>query len=73
MNLYKVALLPRAKKALEEIQYGFSKGRYKILDVIESQNTLVEIEINYIEMQREFYNSIYDLEYLVASSIKNIK
>jgi outer membrane protein, heavy metal efflux system len=72
LTAYKETLLPQAKEALEYIKQGYNQGRYKILDVIDSQNTLIEFEINYLEVQSAFLNTVYEIENQIATSIENV-
>jgi len=72
LTAYKETLLPQAKEVLESIKQGYDQGRYKILDVINSQNTLIDIEINYIEVQNAYLNTICDIENEIAASIENV-
>jgi outer membrane protein, heavy metal efflux system len=73
LSAYKEKLLPQAKDVLVDIKKGYNQGRYKILDVIDSQNTLIEFEINYIEIQSAFLNTIYEIENQIATNIDNVK
>lgn len=72
LTAYKETLLPQAKEVLESIKHGYDKGRYKILDVINSQNTLIDIEINYIEVQNAYLNTICDIENEITARIESI-
>lgn len=72
LTAYNETLLPQAKEVLESIKQGYNQGRYKILDVINSQNTLIDIEINYIEVQNAYLNTICDIENEIAASIESV-
>lgn len=62
-------LLTDAKNAYEITKQGFKSGRYSLHEVLESQRTILELELKHCEAKREFNNTIFEIEKIIGQSI----
>lgn len=72
LNTYREELLPLANESLKIIQDGNLAGRYAILDVLDSQRTLIDLEMSYLSTLREYNNTIIVIEKLIARNLESI-
>lgn len=72
LNAYSEELLPLAFQSLKIIQDGNLAGRYAILDVLDSQRTLIDLEMSYLRTLKEYNNTIIDIEKLIAQNLESI-
>jgi outer membrane protein TolC len=66
MALYKDALIPKAKQALEVTQAAFEAGKVDFLNLIDSQRTLLGFELAYERVLATHSQRLAELEMLVG-------
>ncbi len=49
MSAYRDRILPRAEQALELVRRGFEAGKFGFIDLLDTQRTLAEVRLAYIE------------------------
>ncbi len=68
LELYDTTLLPKARQALEVTQTSYKADRASILDLIDSERTLLEIERGYWQAVAEQYKSLIRLRTLTGKT-----
>ena len=62
--------LPVARKAYEVIKKGNEVGRFTILDVLDAQRTLIELQNQYLNMNRQINKTVITIESFINRKIK---
>lgn len=65
-KLYREALLPRAKQALNVTQSAFETGKVDFLDLVDAQRTYLEFELALERAQADYVRSLAELEMLAG-------
>lgn len=65
-KLYREALLPRAKQALNVTQSAFETGKVEFLDLVDAQRTYLEFELALERAQADYARSLAELEMLAG-------
>jgi outer membrane protein TolC len=69
MDLYKDALLPKARQAIEAVQASYRTGAASLLEGIDAQRTLLEFELNYRRALAESWQRLAELEMLLGRQL----
>ena len=69
LSLYKDALIPKAKQALEVTQAAFEAGKVDFLNLIDSQRTLLGFELAYERSLASHLQRLAELEMLVGKEL----
>ncbi|MFT4839891.1 MAG: cobalt-zinc-cadmium efflux system outer membrane protein [Candidatus Azotimanducaceae bacterium] len=67
--LYRETLVPRAREALEVTRSSYRTGRSALLDLIDSERTLLNFETGYWRACRDHYQSKARLEALIGGQL----
>ena len=67
--LYRETLLPRARESLEVTRSSYRTGRSSLLDLIDSERTLLDFETGYWRACRDHYQSKARLEALIGGEL----
>jgi outer membrane protein TolC len=70
LDMYRNGILPQADQALKASQIAYRSGKTDLLNVIDSERTLKDIEMNYFETLVDFNRRISELEKLVGKDLK---
>ncbi len=70
LDMYKNGILPQAEQALKASQIAYKSGKTDFLNVIDSERTLKDLEMNYFETLVDFNQRISELENLVGKDLK---
>jgi outer membrane protein TolC len=70
LDMYRNGILPQADQALKSSQIAYRSGKTDLLNVIDSERTLKDIEMNYFETLVDFNQRISALEKLVGKDLK---
>ncbi len=70
LDMYKNGILPQAEQALKASQIAYQSGKTDLLNVIDSERTLKDIEMNYFETLVDFNQRISELEKLTGKDLK---
>ncbi len=62
LRFYEKEVLPNSQKTLNVIRVAYDLGEQQLLDVIAEQRRLIEIQQQYIEVQKDYYISLIELE-----------
>jgi len=62
LRFYEKEVLPNSQKTLNVIRVAYDLGEQQLLDVIAEQRRLIEIQQQYIEVQKDYYISLMELE-----------
>jgi cobalt-zinc-cadmium efflux system outer membrane protein len=54
---YQKNIIPSARKALEQAEYGYGRGAFSFLDLLDAQRTLFDVQENYLEALNVFYKN----------------
>jgi len=61
---YHKNIIPSARKAFEQAEYGYSRGAFSFLDLLDAQRTLFDVQKNYLEALRVFYKNKSQIDML---------
>lgn len=70
LDMFRNGILPQAEQALKASQIAYRSGKTDLLNVIDSERTLKDIEMNYYETLVDFNQRIGELEKLVGKDLK---
>lgn len=62
LRFYEKEVLPNSQKTLNVIRVAYDLGEQQLLDVIAEQRRLIEIQQQYVEVQKDYYISLIELE-----------
>lgn len=62
-------IIPAARQALEAAEYGYSAGKFGVLDVLDAQRTWVEARERQLQALSAFHRGATELERLLGSSL----
>ncbi|CAA0105151.1 Cobalt-zinc-cadmium resistance protein CzcC [BD1-7 clade bacterium] len=62
-------LLPIANTLLSDIQHGYERGRYGVLQLVDAQNELFNVEREMIETQILIYSYLLEMERITGDSM----
>lgn len=66
IDLYKDALVPKARQAIQAAQASYRTGATSLLEAIDFQRTLLEFELNYRRALAESWQRLAELEMLLG-------
>lgn len=69
ISLYRDSLIPKTKELLTVSQRSYEAGRTDFLDIIDSQRTLIELELNYERALADRLQSISQAETLINEEL----
>ena len=61
---YQKNIIPSARKALEQAEYGYGRGAFSFLDLLDAQRTLFDVQESYLEALRVFYKNKSQIDML---------
>jgi cobalt-zinc-cadmium efflux system outer membrane protein len=61
---YQKNIIPSARKALEQAEYGYGRGAFSFLDLLDAQRTLFDVQENYLEALNVFYKNKSQIDML---------
>ncbi len=70
---YQKEILPKVEQALGLMQRGFQEGKFRFIDLLDTQRTLVEMRLNYQEAMLERNVARATLDIFLQSQFKNSK
>jgi cobalt-zinc-cadmium efflux system outer membrane protein len=65
-------IIPQAERAVIILEDGYKEGRYTLLEVLDSQRTLLELEIEYFNAVMEYNNNLFEIEKIIGQSLTGI-
>jgi len=65
---YKNNIIPNAKKAYEQAEYGYNLGAFTFLDLLDAQRTLNRVQSDYLESISRLYKSKTQLDFLMGKN-----
>jgi outer membrane protein TolC len=68
-DLYRGTMRPQAQAVLKATVAAYQSDRTDFLNLLDSQNTALEVELSYIRAQSEFETRLSDLERAVGTSL----
>lgn len=66
-------VLPEAEKAFSQARQGYQAGKFSYLEVLDSERTLAEARLQYIEALKEYHTQQANIDRLTASNPNQIK
>ncbi len=70
VEAYRARILPKAEEALRLVRGGFDAGKFGFLDLVDTQRTVAETRLAYLEKLLELNLAIADWEALAATPSK---
>lgn len=70
VHLYADTLLPKARQAVELVETGYETDKFTILDLIDSERSLLEIEQNYWRAVADHYQILVRLRTLTGQPLE---
>jgi outer membrane protein TolC len=71
--LYKNTIIPQAKASLNSALSAYEANRIEFLSLLDSERTLISLELEYYKSMSDLYKAIADLENAVGISLTNKK
>lgn len=72
INTINNSLLADAEQAYSVTMQGYKSGAYSLLEVLDSQRTIMELEMNYYEVARDYHDTIFEIEKLIGRSLSDL-
>ena len=69
MDLYRDALLPKARAALQAAQASYRAGTTSLMDILDLQRSLLEFDLSLHRSQADWWQHLAELEMLVGREI----
>ena len=69
IEVYREGVLPQAEQLLESARIGYRAGRVGFLDVIDSERTLRDVQLDYYSALSQFWRRVAELERLVGTEL----
>lgn len=69
----KAELLPGAQQAFDAAQTGYREGKFGQLEVLDTQRTLSESKVRYLDVLADYHNAAADVERLTGSPLNTIQ
>lgn len=70
IGMYQTGVLPQAEQSLKSAQIGYQAGRVDFLNLIDSERTLLDLQIEYYGALVQFWQSMAELERIVGKELK---
>jgi cobalt-zinc-cadmium efflux system outer membrane protein len=70
VTAYRTRILPKAEEALKLVQAGFAAGKFGFLDLVDTQRTVAETRLAYLDKLLELNLALADREALAGTSPK---
>jgi cobalt-zinc-cadmium efflux system outer membrane protein len=70
VETYRTRILPKAEEALNLVRGGFEAGKFGFLDLVDTQRTLAEARLAYLDKLLELNLAVADLEALAGTQTK---
>jgi len=64
---YQNNILPSAQRAYEQAEYGFNRGAFSFLDLLDSQRTLFNVQDKHLESLDDFYEAKAQVDLLTSA------
>lgn len=72
-NYYKENIVPNANKAFKQAEYGFNRGAFSFLDLLDAQRTLNEVQSDYLQIMSLLYKSGTQIDFLMGKHIRLVE
>ena len=69
----KAELLPGAQQAFEAAQTGYREGKFGHLEVLDTQRTLSDAKVHYLDVLAAYHKAAVDVERLTGTSLTAIE
>lgn len=70
IKLFRDALVPKAEQSLEASETGYSSGNISFLDLIDSERTLLQFQLDYYGAIRDYEQQLAYLEMIVGQPLR---
>ena len=70
VETYRTRILPKAEEALKLVRGGFEAGKFGFLDLVDTQRTLAEARLAYLDKLLDLNQALIDLEALAGTQTK---
>lgn len=72
LRLFENSLLPQAEQALRSSEQAYATGGASVLDLLDSERTLIEVRLGLAQLQADRFKSIADLERAVGAPLSEV-
>lgn len=72
LRLFENSLLPQAEQALRSSEQAYATGGAGVLDLLDSERTLIEVRLGLLQLQADSLKSIADLERAVGAQLSEV-
>jgi outer membrane protein, heavy metal efflux system len=70
VEIYQTRILPKAEEAMKLVRGGFEAGKFGFLDLVDTQRTLAEARLAYLDKLLELNLALADLEAMAGTTSK---
>ncbi len=70
--LFKTQVVPGAQKAYDAMTVGYRFGKFGFLEVLDSQRTLFQARIQYLQALANYHHSVADVERLIGEPLVTV-
>jgi outer membrane protein TolC len=72
-NVYQQSLLPQAEATLHSTVIAYENNRTEFLDLLDSQMTVIDLDLSYLQARADFDARLADLELAVGAPIDQVQ
>jgi len=65
-NYYQDNIIPNSRKAYEQAEYGYNRGAFTFLDLLDAQRTLNKVQSDYLKSISRLYRSKTQIDFLMG-------
>lgn len=69
----KTKIIPGAQTAFDITNQGYRLGKFRYLNVLDTQRTLFDAQVEYIQALTEYHKAVADVERLIGGSMSDIR
>lgn len=70
--LFKTQVVPGAQNAYDAMTVGYRFGKFGFLEVLDSQRTLFQARIQYLQALANYHHSVADVERLIGEPLVTV-
>jgi len=73
LGLFQDALLPQAEQALRSIETAYSTGEAGVLDLLDSERTLLDVRLGLAQLRSDYMKSLAEMERAIGSAFPEVQ
>jgi outer membrane protein TolC len=73
IELFERTLAPQANQALHAAEIGYSTGSLRVLELLDSERTLLEVRLSLAQFQSDYMKALAEMERAIGSAFPEVK